>query len=103
KGAGKLIFSNFNANIKNVNSGLGKSSLPDVVATITTNFMNDSRIIAVWTFNPLNRSEKFNIKGSLFNFDAQRMTPFVKPYLHATMEGNMKEVSFNFNGNDVNA
>lgn len=103
KGAGKLIFSNFNANIKNVNSGLGKSSLPDVVATITTNFMNDSRITAVWTFNPLNRSEKFNIKGSLFNFDAKRMTPFVKPYLHATMEGNMKEVRFNFNGNDVNA
>lgn len=102
-GAGKLTFSNFNANVKNINSGLGKSSLPDVVANITTNFMNDSKINAVWTFNPMNRSEKFNIKGSLFNFDAKRMTPFVKPYLHATMEGNMKEVRFNFTGNDVSA
>lgn len=102
-GAGKLSFSNFNANIKNVNSGKGKSSLPDVQANITTNFMNDSRITAIWTFNPMNRSEKFNIKGSLFNFDAKRMTPFVKPYLHATMDGNMKEVRFNFTGNDVSA
>jgi hypothetical protein len=102
-GAGKLTFSNFNANVKNVHSGFGKSSLPDVVATIHTNFMNDSRLNAVWTFNPMNRSEKFNIKGSLFSFDAKRMTPFVKPYLHATMEGNMKEVRFNFTGNDINA
>lgn len=102
-GPGKLTFSNFNANVKNINSGFGKSSLPDVVATINTNFMNDSKLHAVWTFNPMNRSEKFNIKGSIFNFDAKRMTPFVKPYLHATMEGNMKEVRFNFTGNDIQA
>jgi hypothetical protein len=102
-GPGKLTFSNFNANVKNIYSGFGKSSLPDVVATINTNFMNDSKLNAIWTFNPMNRSEKFNIKGSIFNFDAKRMTPFVKPYLHATMEGNMKEVRFNFTGNDINA
>lgn len=102
-GAGKLTFSNFNANIKSVYSGFKKSSVPDVRADITTNFMKDSKLNAIWTFNPMNRSEKFNIKGSIFNFDARKMTPFVKPYLHTTVEGDMKEVRFNFTGNDVNA
>ena len=102
-GAGKLTFSNFNANIKNVYSGFKKTSVPDVRADITTNFMNDSRLKAIWTFNPMNRSEKFNIKGNIYNFDARKMTPFVKPYLHATVEGNMREVHFNFTGNDINA
>src|SRR5690606_7397515 len=69
-GAGKLTFSNFNANIKNVYSGFKRSTVPDVKADITTNFMNDSKLKAIWTFNPMNRSEKFNIKGNIFNFDA---------------------------------
>ncbi len=102
-GAGKLTFSNFNANIKNVYSGFKKSTVPDVRADITTHFMKDSKLTAVWTFNPMNRSEKFNIKGNIYNFDAQKMTPFIKPYLHVTAEGNMREVRFNFTGNDINA
>lgn len=102
-GAGKLTFANFNASVQNIYSGYKKSSLPDLKADIKTNFMNDSRLTAIWTFNPINRSEKFNIKGSIFNFDAKKMTPFIKPYLHATAEGNMKEIRFNFTGNDINA
>lgn len=102
-GAGKLTFANFNAKIDHIYSGYKKRSLPDVRADIKTNFMNDSRLFAIWTFNPMNRSEKFNIKGSIFNFDARKMTPFVKPYLHATVEGDMQEVRFNFTGNDINA
>src|SRR5690606_26025074 len=57
----------------------------------------------VWTFNPMNRSEKFNIKGNIYNFDGTKMTPFIKPYLHATTEGNIREVHFNFTGNDIDA
>lgn len=102
-GAGKLTFSNFNADIQNIYSGYGRKSTPDLVATIQTNFMNDSKLHAVWSFNPMNRAEKFTIKGSLYHFDAKKMTPFVKPYLHATMEGDMQEVRFNFTGNDVDA
>ncbi len=102
-GAGKLTFSNFNAKIDNIYSGYKKSSVPDLKADIKTSFMNDSRLTAIWTFNPMNRSEKFNIKGSIFNFDAKKMTPFVKPYLHITAEGNMREVRYNFTGNDINA
>lgn len=102
-GAGTLTFNNFNADIKNIFSGYKKKSLPDLQANISCNFMNDSKLTAIWTFNPMNRAEKFNIKGSIFNFDAKKMTPFIKPYLHATAVGNMHEVRFNFDGNDINA
>lgn len=102
-GAGKLIFNNFTADISNLSSGYKKSKMPDVKTVITANFMNDSKLKVNWSFNPMNRNEKFNIKGSISNFDAARMTPFVKPYLHATAEGNVKEVDFNFSGNDISA
>lgn len=102
-GAGKLIFNNFSADISNLSGGYKKSKMPNVNAVITANFMNDSKLKVNWSFNPMNRNENFNIKGSISNFDAARMTPFVKPYLHATAEGNVKEVDFNFSGNDHSA
>lgn len=103
KGAGKLSFTNFNAGISNVNSGFRKTKLPDVRAEITTSFMNDSRLKVIWTFNPMNRNENFNIRGNIFNFDAKKMSPFIKPYLHATAEGDIQEVEFNFSGNKQSA
>jgi len=103
KGAGKLTFNNFTADISNLSGGYKKSGMPNVEAVISANFMNDSKLKVNWSFNPMNRNEKFNIKGNISNFDAARMTPFVKPYLHATAEGNVKEVDFNFSGNDVSA
>ncbi|MFA7615961.1 MAG: hypothetical protein WCY16_05220 [Weeksellaceae bacterium] len=102
-GAGKLIFNNFSADISNLSGGYKKSKMPNVNAVITANFMNDSKLKVNWSFNPMNRNENFNIKGSISNFDAARMTPFVKPYLHATADGNVKEVDFNFSGNDHSA
>lgn len=101
--AGKLSFTNFSAQIKNINSGYKKTKLPNVQAQINCKFMNDSKLTALWTFNPMNRSDDFNIKGSIFNFSAEKMTPFIKPYLHATAQGMIEEVRFNFNGNNTDA
>lgn len=101
--AGKLTFTNFSAQIKNINSGYKKTKLPNVQAQINCKFMNDSKLTALWTFNPMNKSDDFNIKGSIFNFSAEKMTPFIKPYLHATAQGMIEEVRFNFNGNNTDA
>lgn len=103
KGAGKLTFSGFNASVENIYSGRQKTKVPDLVANIKTNFMNDSKLNAVWRFNPMNRTDKFSIKGNIYSFNAAKMTPFIKPYLHASTEGNIQEVRFHFNGNDINA
>jgi len=101
--AGKLTFTNFTANIQNINSGFKKTKLPDTNINITCNFMNDSKLKAFWSFNPLNRQDKFNINGSINNFSTERMSPFTRPYLHASVSGLMQEIRFNFNGNNIDA
>ncbi|GEM_PF-266708 len=98
-GTGKLTFSNINATANNINSGYKKSSLPDVVFQWKSEFMKGD-LNAVWTFNPMNKSEKFNIKGSIANLPAKNLDPFLKPYLKASAEGNFNKINFNFNGND---
>ena len=103
KGTGKLTFSDFNASVANIYSGRQKTKVPDLVADIKTNFMDDSKLNAVWRFNPMNRADRFNIKGNIFSFNAAKMTPFIKPYLHVSTEGNIQEVRFDFNGNDIDA
>lgn len=98
-GTGKLSFSNINATAKNVNSGYKKSSLPDVVFNWRSEFMKGD-LRAVWTFNPMNRSEKFNIKGSISQLPARNLDPFLKPYLKASVDGHFNKIEFDFDGND---
>ena len=101
-GTGKLTFSNINAVGKNVNSGFKKSSLPDVILDWKSNFMG-SDMYANWKFNPMDRSERFNIKGYIKNMPARNMDPFIKPYLKVTADGTFNEINFNFTGNNAKA
>lgn len=101
-GTGKLSFTDINAVAKNVNSGYKKSSLPDVNLNWHSNFMQ-GKMYANWTFNPMNTSEKFNIKGWIKNMPAKSMDPFLKPYLKVSAEGQFNEINFNFTGNDFKA
>lgn len=101
-GTGKLTFSNINAVGKNVNSGYKKSSLPDVILDWKSNFMG-SDMYANWKFNPMDRSERFNIKGYIKNMPAKNMDPFIKPYLKVSADGTFNEINFNFTGNNNKA
>ena len=98
-GTGKLTFSSINATVKNVNSGYRKKSLPDVNVDWRSEFMNGD-LRANWTFNPMNRSEKFNINGSISKLPAKNLDPFVKPYLKVSVDGFFNQIKFNFDGND---
>ena len=98
-GTGKLTFSSINATVKNVNSGYRKKSLPDVNVDWRSEFMNGD-LRANWTFNPMNRSEKFNINGSISKLSAKNLDPFVKPYLKVSVDGFFNQIKFNFDGND---
>lgn len=102
-GAGELLFSNFNAQITNIHSGFKQTRLPDVEVKVQTDFMNDAKLATIWTFNPMDRTEKFRMKGSIHYFDAQKMSPFIQPYLHVSAAGKMKEIRFDFIGNDREA
>ena len=101
KGAGLLSFNKFNMFVTDINSGYGHKKLPDVKITVNCKFMNVSPMKVNWRFNVLDASDGFNIKGTIFQFPADKLKPFTKPYMNASVEGKLNEVYFNFTGNDV--
>lgn len=103
KGAGLLTFNNFNLTARNLGSGFGQQKMPDVKIKVDCKFMNTSPMKIDWSFNILDKSDGFNIKGSILNFDTDQISVFSKPYINATTKGILDKVYFNFTGNDVNA
>jgi hypothetical protein len=51
----------------------------------------------------MDKSDGFNIKGSIKNFETNQLAIFTKPYLNTTFEGTFDQVYFDYNGNDNNA
>ncbi len=100
RGAGLLSFNQFNLFATEVNSGFGKTKLPDLVINVNCKFMNVSPMKVKWKLNVLDKTDGFNINGSILNFPAKRLKPFTKPYMNAEVEGMLNEVYFNFTGND---
>lgn len=99
-GAGLLSFNGFNATIKNISSGFKQSKLPDVKIDVDCKFMNISPMNVKWSFNVLDKSEGFKIQGSILKFPANKLTPFIKPYMNVTADGTLDKVYFNYSGND---
>ena len=103
KGAGLLTFNKFNLTATNLQSGFQQKKMPDVKIKVNCRFMNTSPMKVDWSFNVLDKSDGFNIKGSILNFDTDQISVFSKPYINATTKGILDKVYFNFSGNDVNA
>lgn len=103
KNPGVLTFSKFDMWVTGLQSGYRQKKMPDVKIKIRCNFMESSRLDVDWRFNVLDKAENFNIRGRFFDFPAERLSDFTKPYLNATVKGSLDEVYFNFNGNDDRA
>ena len=99
-GSGSLIFSKFNLNAKHIESGFGERIIPDVIINVNCKFMEASPMRINWTFNVLDKSDGFKIKGSIKNFDTNKLSPFFRPYMNMEAQGFFDEVNFNLAGND---
>ena len=98
-GPGKISFKPFNLNIKNINSGKMKGKPTQVAITINAGFMDASPLHINWGFNTLDQSDNFTIAGNVTDMPADRINPFIEPYLHVTAKGLIKRLDFYFNGN----
>lgn len=103
KGAGLLSFHHLNMTARNISSGFQKKKLPNVTIAINCRFMNVSPMKVDWSLNVLDKSDGFRIKGSILRFPAEKLTPFVKPYMNITAKGMLDKVYFDFTGNDKSA
>jgi hypothetical protein len=98
-GPGKLTFSNFNMNVKNLNSAKAKGKPTKVDIKINCSFMNLAPLSVNWGFDVANQNDVFTISGRTANLPAQGINPFIRPYLHVTATGTIQEMLFNFKGN----
>lgn len=98
-GPGKLTFSNFKMNVKNLNSAKAKGKPTKVDIKIDCSFMNLAPLSVNWNFDVANHNDVFTISGRAVNLPAQGINPFIRPYLHVTATGTIQEMLFNFKGN----
>ncbi|AZB18879.1 hypothetical protein EG352_14350 [Chryseobacterium indologenes] len=99
-GPGKLIFSNFNMNVQNLNSAKEKGKPTKVDIKINCSFMNLAPLSVNWNFDVADHRDAFSISGKTQNLPASGINPFIRPYLHVTATaGTIQEMLFNFKGN----
>lgn len=99
-GPGKLTFSNFNMNVKNLNSAKIKGKSTRVDIKINCSFMNLAPLSVNWNFDVADQKDAFAISGKTTNLPASGINPFIRPYLHVTATaGTIQEMLFNFKGN----
>ncbi|MET3034476.1 hypothetical protein ABXT08_00085 [Chryseobacterium sp. NRRL B-14859] len=99
-GPGKLTFSNFNMNVKNLNSAKTKGKPTRVDIKINCSFMNLAPLSVHWNFDVADQNDAFAISGRIAGLPASGINPFIRPYLHVTAtEGTIQELLFNFKGN----
>lgn len=98
-GPGKLTFSNFTMNVKNLNSAKTKGKPTRVDIKINCSFMDQAPLTVNWNFDVANTNDVFNISGRAANLPAAEINPFIRPYLHVTATGTIQEMLFNFKGN----
>lgn len=100
EGAGKLSFTDFDMTVLNLQSGYKKEKLADTKIKVKCIFMKESELDVDWSFNVMDETDGFKIKGNIFNFDAAEMEYFTKPYMNVIVKGDLDQVYFNFAGND---
>ena len=98
-GPGKLIFSNFNMNIKNLNSGKGVGRNTLIPIDINCSFMNVSPMHVKWTLNTASMDDTFTIAGNISNLPAPNINRFIEPYLKIRATGAIQRLAFDFKGN----
>lgn len=97
-GPGKLTFSNFNLNVKNLNSGKMKGKPTQVPITISCQFMSASPMKVNWSFDTANMNDAFAISGNISDLPASRINPFIEPYLKVRATGLISDLIFDFKG-----
>lgn len=99
-GPGKVIFTDFNMNVKNLNSNKKKGENTKVPININCRFFDSSAMTVRWNFDTADLHDNFTIAGNISELPAEKITPFVKPYMNITATGMFTRLDFDFKGNN---
>jgi len=99
-GPGKVIFTHFDMNVKNLNSNKKKGANTKVPIKINCKFMDTSPMLVNWNFDTADLRDNFTIGGYINDLPAVDITPFIKPYMNITATGTITSLNYNFKGNN---
>ncbi len=99
-GPGKVFFTNFDMNVKNLNSNKKKGANTRVPIVINCKFMGVSPMKVNWNFNTSDLRDNFTIGGYINDLPAVDITPFIKPYMNITATGTITSLNYDFKGNN---
>ncbi|MNK61812.1 hypothetical protein D3C87_809780 [compost metagenome] len=99
-GPGKVFFTNFNLNVKNLNSNKKKGANTKVPIVINCKFMGVSQMKVNWNFDTSDLRDNFTICGYINDLPADDINPFIKPYMNVSATGTITSLNYNFKGNN---
>jgi len=100
----KIFFSKLNATIDKINTKK-KQQPQKIVTTIKSNaaIMGVAKTTLNWKFAIMDENDRFDISGTLKNFNANQLNPFLKSNLRSNVEGFINELYFTTSGNSKSA
>ncbi|HLT50825.1 MAG TPA: hypothetical protein VKZ93_02645 [Arenibacter sp.] len=98
---GGIFFSDIDTGLKtisNTDRGEGGTKIE-----IRAKLMGEAPLLLNWNFDPAKENDAFLISGSVANFRAESINPFLKSNLRAEAEGEVKELYFTIHGDALSA
>ena len=100
-GPGKLVFTDFNLQAKNLNSGKMKGKPTLIPIEISSKLMNASPLKVKWSIDTASLTDAFSISGNVGALAASNINAFTEPYLKIRATGMISDLLFNFKGNKL--
>ena len=97
-GPGKLVFSQFILNAKNINSSKFPGKQTNVPIVINTMLMDTAPLTVNWEFDTAKSDDSFTITGYTGDMPAADLNLFTEPYLKVRATGEISRLAFAFNG-----
>lgn len=101
---GMVEFSDLNMSINNItNIDLNRKEFPKTRIKANADFMKTAPLNIDWEFDISNKTDNFQISGSMGRLAASQMNKFMKAGLNVEASGEITDMYFNFYGNEHQA
>lgn len=104
RGPGKVTFKNLSASIYNIsNVNMEAEDFPRTDIDVQTQFMGEANLKVNWNFDISNKADVFTINGQMDRISSEGINQFMEPALNVKAEGGIRDMRFNFTGNNQNS
>ncbi len=82
---------------------MNAEDFPRTDIDVQTQFMGETNLNVNWNFDISNKADVFSISGQMDRISSEGINQFMKPALNVKAEGGIRDMRFNFTGNNQNS